>query len=57
MVEPGNHAEAVIDKKTFIEATCKSKGFSGNKICPLCKKVLEEGKETDIVDHKKEDET
>ena len=56
MVEPGNHAEAVIDKKTFIEATCKSKGFSGNKICPLCKKVLEEGKETDIVDHKKEDE-
>lgn len=56
MVEPGNHAEAVIDKKTFIEATCKSKGFSGDKICPLCKIVLEEGTETDIVDHKKEDE-
>ncbi len=41
--EPGGHAEAVIDEKTAKEATCTEEGYTGDKICPTCKKVLEHG--------------
>ena len=50
-VESGGHADAIIDKKTVKEATCTEEGYTGDKICPTCDKVLEQGKSTPANGH------
>ena len=43
-------------KKTVKEATCTEEGYTGDKICPTCKKVLEHGKTTPVNGHTESEE-
>ena len=42
------HTEKLINEK---DATCTSTGYTGDKICTICNKILEKGKEIAKLDH------
>ena len=43
-----NNKTTEVNKK---DATCTSKGYTGDTVCNECKKVLEQGHETDMLEH------
>ena len=46
-----HEGETIVDEETVKEATCQNKGYTGDKICSVCKTVVKNGTETDFAPH------